>query len=66
MIAVLYPTHITMAVQLEKPVGNSILYNGNYYSICEPTPQGQNLALGQLSDHLKGQPYQVVYSYQPY
>lgn len=65
MIAVLYPTHITMAVQLGKPIGNSILYNGNYYSICEPTPQEQNLALGQLSNHLKGQPYKVVYSYQP-
>ena len=66
MIAVLYPTHITMAVAFDKPIGNSIMYNGNYYSICEPTPQKQNLAIGQLSDNLKNQPYQIVYNYLPH
>jgi hypothetical protein len=65
MIALLYPTHITMAVAFNKPVGDGILYNGKVYSICEPTPQKKNLKLGELSDDLKKQKYEVVYAYQP-
>lgn len=65
MIALLYPTHITMAVQFDKPVGQPIHYNGRIYSVCEPTPQKENLAIGQLSPKLKHVPYQVVYAYQP-
>ncbi|VTR44477.1 hypothetical protein [Sphingobacterium thalpophilum] len=65
MITLLYPTHITMAVQFEQSVGDAILYNGKYYSVCEPTPQAQSLAIGQLSDELKTQTYQIVYHYEP-
>jgi hypothetical protein len=65
MIALLYPTHITMAVQFDKPVGDPILYNGKVYSICEPTPQKEDMAIGRISDKLKVLSYQVVYSYQP-
>jgi hypothetical protein len=65
MIAILYPTHITMAVQFDKPVGSPIIYKGKIYSLCEPTPQSQNLAIGQVSDKLKGKPYEVVYQYIP-
>jgi hypothetical protein len=38
MIALLYPTHVTMAVPFDKPVGAPVLYKGKKYSICEPTP----------------------------
>ena len=65
MIALLYPTHITMAVQFDKPVGAPILYNGKIYSVCEPTPQKENLNIGQLSANLKHTPYKVVYDYEP-
>jgi hypothetical protein len=65
MIAMLYPTHITMAVQFEKPIGDVIVYNGNSYSVCEPTPQKQDLKIGELSASLKNKPYQVVYQYDP-
>ncbi|TDQ07448.1 hypothetical protein [Pedobacter metabolipauper] len=65
MIAMLYPTHITMAVQFDKPVGQPIVYKGKTYSICEPTPQSENLSIGQLSANLKNIPYQVVYHYEP-
>ncbi len=66
MIALLYPTHITMAVQFEKPVGkNAILYDGRYYTVCEPTMQKQDLPMGKLSTALKSQSYKVVYSYVP-
>jgi hypothetical protein len=65
MIAVLYPTHITMAVQFDKPVGKPLLYKGKAYSFCEPTPQLQNLRIGQVSASLKQVPYKVVYEYNP-
>lgn len=65
MIALLYPTHLTMAVAFDKPVGDGILYNGKVYSVCEPTPQKQKLKIGELADHLKQQKYEVVYAYQP-
>ena len=65
MIALLYPTHITMAVQFDKPVGDPIVYNGKIYSICEPTPQKEDLSIGKMSAKLKDLTYQVVYSYQP-
>ncbi len=65
MIAMLYPTHITMAVQFKKPIGNAIYYNGKIYSVCEPTPQKENLKIGELSTALKHQKYKVVYAYQP-
>lgn len=65
MIAMLYPTHITMAVQFEKPIGNSIIYNGKAYTVCEPTPQLQNLKIGELSASLKNKKYEVVYAYEP-
>ncbi|WP_243770671.1 hypothetical protein [Mucilaginibacter rubeus] len=65
MIAVLYPTHITMAVQFDKPVGVPLLYKGKTYSFCEPTPQLQDLRIGQVSASLKQIPYKVVYEYNP-
>lgn len=65
MIALLYPTHITMAVQFDKPVGEAIYYNGKAYSICEPTPQKQNLKIGELATNLKHKTYEVVYAYEP-
>ncbi|HXH98790.1 MAG TPA: hypothetical protein VNI52_00870 [Sphingobacteriaceae bacterium] len=65
MIALLYPTHITMAVQLDRPLGGSIVYKGKKYSVCEPTPQLQDLRIGQLSARLRHVSYEVVYSYDP-
>jgi hypothetical protein len=66
MIALLYPTHITVGVQFNKPEPNAIVYNGKAYSVCEPTLQPEDLRIGQLSSNLKNKPYQVVYQYQPY
>ena len=65
MIALLYPTHITIAVQFDKPIGQPIVYNGKVYSVCEPTPQAENLGVGQLGSKYKGVKYEVVYAYQP-
>lgn len=65
MIALLYPTHITMAVQFSKPIGKPIVYKGKAYSLCEPTPQTEDVKIGQMSAKLKNMPYHVVYAYEP-
>lgn len=65
MIALLYPTHITMAVQFNKPLANSITYKGKKYAVCEPTPQPEDLKIGQISNKLKNLAYTVVYQYDP-
>jgi len=65
MIALLYPTHISMAVQFDKAQGKSIIYKGQKYSVCEPTPQTQNLRIGQISAELEKLNYEVVYQYNP-
>lgn len=66
MIVLSYPTHITVAVQFNKPMGTPILYNGEPYWVCEPTPQKKDLKIGQLLPSLKKQPYEVVYAYKPF
>jgi hypothetical protein len=60
MIAVLYPTHVNIAVQFTKPIGKPIFYKGKKYTICEPTPQLNDLRIGQVSAKLKNTPYQIV------
>lgn len=65
MIALLYPTHISMAVQFDKPMGSSIIYKGEKYSVCESTPQKQDLKIGQIASNLKKVSYDVVYQYNP-
>jgi hypothetical protein len=65
MIALLFPTHITVGVQFDKPEHGAIIYNGKAYSVCEPTLQPEDLRVGQLSSKLKNVPYEVVYQYQP-
>ncbi len=66
MIVLSYPTHITVAVQFDKAVGTPILYNGEPYWVCEPTPQKKDLKIGQLLPSLKKQAYEVVYAYKPF
>ncbi len=65
MIAVLYPTHITIAVGFDKPVGETITYNGRQYSICEPTPQAEDLKIGRIAPDHRYDNYQIAYAYQP-
>jgi hypothetical protein len=65
MIVLSFPEHITIAVKLDKPVGTPIIYKGEIYSVCEPTPQKTDLNLGQLLPSLKKTAYEVAYAYQP-
>jgi hypothetical protein len=65
MIVLLYPTHVTIAVQFESSAGKPIVYNGKKYYICEPTPQAGDLRIGQVAPKLRKAEYQVVYAYTP-
>lgn len=65
MVVVAYPTHVTIAVQFDKPIGQTIDYKGKKYSICEPTPQRVPLAVGQVSPEVAKQSFEIVYVYQP-
>lgn len=63
MIVLSYPRHVTLAVGLDKPVGKPVNYRGRLYSVCEPTPQKQDLRIGELIPELRGVPFEIVYSY---
>lgn len=65
MIVLVFPEHVTIAVKFEKPVGKPILYKGEKYSVCEPTPQKKDLKIGQWLPSLKNKPYEVVYINDP-
>ncbi len=65
MIVLLYPEHVTIAVKLDKAVGEPILYRDQKFSVCETTPQGLDLGLGQLPPDLRKKAYKVVYEYDP-
>jgi len=65
MIVLAYPQHVTIAVKFDKPVGKPIIYNGEKYSVCEPTPQKTDLEIGRLLPSLRHQSFEVAYSYLP-
>jgi hypothetical protein len=65
MVILAFPQHITVAVKLEKPVGRQIVYNGVSYSVCEPTPQADDLPIGSLPQELRRADYQIAYAYTP-
>ncbi len=65
MIVLSFPEHVTVAVRFEKPFGKPILYNGNRYSVCEPTPQKKDLKIGELIPKLNKTVYEIVYAYTP-
>jgi hypothetical protein len=65
MIVLSYPEHVTLAIKFDKPIGKPILYQGEQYSVCEPTPQREWLPLGATLASLAQTPYEVVYVYTP-
>lgn len=65
MIVMVYPSHVTLAIEFKNPVGTPVMYNGRKFSVCEPTPQKIELPIGRLMPELKDVAYQVVYEYIP-
>ncbi len=65
MIVISYPEHIAIAVKLDKPVKHQIIYNGESFTICEPTPQKKEFRLGEQSLAMSKQPYEIAFTYHP-
>ena len=65
MLVLTYPEHVTVAVQFDKAYGKTVTYNGQQYTLCEPSPQATDLRLGQTLPNLSKKAYQVAYAYQP-
>jgi hypothetical protein len=65
MIVLAYPDHVTIAVKFDKPIGTPIIYNGQRYTICEPTPQKEDVPIGKISKSLANTAYEVAYVYEP-
>lgn len=65
MIIVVYPKHVSIAVHFDRNIGKTIEYNGKKFSICDPTPQGFDLNIGETLPALKNEPYQVAFAYEP-
>jgi hypothetical protein len=65
IIVLLYPTHVTTAVELAKPIGNPIEYKGRKFTFCEPTPQKDNLPIGKLMEEYYNKEYKIAFEYIP-
>lgn len=65
MIVLAYPAHVTIAVEFDKPVGNSITFEGRKFTVCEPTPQSEDLPVGKTLSSLNNKPYEIAYVYHP-
>ncbi|GAA4456585.1 hypothetical protein GCM10023092_22040 [Rurimicrobium arvi] len=65
MIVLLYPKHVTIAVQFQQQAGKPIIYKDKKYYVCEPTPQIEDLPIGRIAHNLKHTPYEVAYDYNP-
>lgn len=65
MLVVGFPQHVTIAVDLGKNRGDVINYNGQAYTICEPSPQQRDLKVGEMLPSLRNQPYEILLTYNP-
>jgi hypothetical protein len=65
MIVLLYPEHLSIAVQVDAPNGVPIVYKNQKYFVCEPTPQAQDLQIGQINPKLAQQTFEIAYEYHP-
>jgi len=65
MVVLSYTDHVTVAVKLEKPIGRPIVYDNELYTICEPTPQKEDLRLGEQLQDTQKKSYEIAFSYKP-
>ena len=65
MIVISYPEHVTIAVKLDKPFKHQIMYKGESYTICEPTPQKKDLGIGMAPKEFEKKSFEISYAYNP-
>jgi hypothetical protein len=65
MVVLVYPKHVSIGVQFPKSFGQTIVYNGQKFTVCEPTPQTTDLKLGETIPSIAKDSYQVAFAYEP-
>jgi hypothetical protein len=65
MVVLSFDNHVTVAVKLKRNLGKGIEFNGEKFTLCEPTPQAKNLKLGKSIVDPKKNPFEIVYAYSP-
>lgn len=65
MAVLIFPEHVTIAVKLDKPIGEKIHIGKDLYTICEATPQKEDLPIGAMIKELKGKEFEVAFTYRP-
>lgn len=65
MLVLEYPNHVSVAVKFDKPIGSPIMHNGIRYSLCDPTPQRDDVSIGKIPKSLSDKTYEVAFVYDP-
>lgn len=65
MAVLIFPEHVTIAVKLDKHIGEKIHIGKDLYTICEATPQKEDLPIGAIMSELKGKEFEVAFTYRP-
>lgn len=65
MVVLVYPKHVSIGVQFPKSFGQTVEYNGQKFTVCEPTPQNTDLRIGEANPAMKKMSYQVAFAYEP-
>jgi hypothetical protein len=65
MVVLVYPKHVSIGIQFPKSFGQTVVYNGQKFTVCEPTPQTTDLKLGETIPSIAKDSYQVAFAYEP-
>ena len=65
MLVLLYPTHVSIAVNFSETMPNEIKYGNLGFAVCEPTPQEENLEIGELPHKFRKHSFEIAYVYDP-
>ena len=65
MVVLVYPKHVSIGIQFPKSFGQTVEYNGQKFTVCEPTPQTTDLKLGEANPSMSKLSYQVAFAYEP-
>jgi hypothetical protein len=65
MVVLVYPKHVSIGIKFPKSFGQTVEYNGQKFTVCEPTPQTADLKIGEANPSISKLSYQVAFAYEP-
>lgn len=65
MVVLVYPKHVSIGVQFPKSFGQTVEYNGQKFTVCEPTPQKTDLKIGEADPSMANLSFHVAFAYEP-